>query len=234
MNAKDLSVERMKLVAHRLGRLVDDVVFLGGSITGLLVSDNAAPLARPTKDVDLILEVLSRKDYYELEKHLLQLGFVRPMEKNQPICRWTVNAVLVDIMPIDPRILGFSNRWYPMAFKNSVRCHLDDGIQVRIANGPSFLAMKLEAFLQRGKSDFLGSSDLEDFLYVVDGRAEIIDEILGGDEKIRVYLSAAVQSLLNEDRFRESLAGHLPPDPGSQARLPMLESRLQEIANMGS
>lgn len=35
-----------------------------------------------------------------------------PVPDVTPICRWTYDDEIVDIMPDDPSILGFSNRWY--------------------------------------------------------------------------------------------------------------------------
>lgn len=51
------NIERLCLVASRLGPLREQVVFLGGATTALLVTDPAAPAPRPTKDVDVIIEV---------------------------------------------------------------------------------------------------------------------------------------------------------------------------------
>ena len=59
----DRNIERLCLVARKLGPLRERVVFLGGATTSLLVTDPAAPAPRPTKDVDLIIEVGSRVEY---------------------------------------------------------------------------------------------------------------------------------------------------------------------------
>ena len=47
-------------MANHLGRLKSQVVFLGGAATGLLLTDPAAAPIRPTKDVDVIVQVGSR------------------------------------------------------------------------------------------------------------------------------------------------------------------------------
>jgi len=70
------NIERLCLVARRLGPLRKQVVFLGGATTALLVTDPAAPAPRPTKDVDVIIEVGSRVEYSTtLREKLLDLGF---------------------------------------------------------------------------------------------------------------------------------------------------------------
>jgi hypothetical protein len=65
----------VRRVAESLGDLRDQVVFLGGAATALLITDSAIPDVRATIDVDLIVEMASRGDYYRfldaLPGHLL-------------------------------------------------------------------------------------------------------------------------------------------------------------------
>jgi len=51
------NIERRCLVARKLALLREQVVFLGGATSALLVADPAAPAPRPTKNVDVIIEV---------------------------------------------------------------------------------------------------------------------------------------------------------------------------------
>lgn len=51
------------LTIDKLGELADEMVFLGGCATGLLITDPAAPPIRVTRDVDAIVQVVSRADY---------------------------------------------------------------------------------------------------------------------------------------------------------------------------
>jgi len=46
----------IEAVARALGPLVDEVVFVGGTIPALLITDPAAPRIRPTKDVDFVVD----------------------------------------------------------------------------------------------------------------------------------------------------------------------------------
>ncbi|MFT5350503.1 MAG: hypothetical protein ACI909_001223 [Planctomycetota bacterium] len=55
------NLDIVMLTADKLGRLCDEMVFLGGSTTGLLITDKAAPPVRATKDVD----VTSLADYHK-------------------------------------------------------------------------------------------------------------------------------------------------------------------------
>jgi len=51
------------MVARHLERLETEVVFTGGAIVGLLLTDSAAPDVRPTDDVDVIVGITRYSDY---------------------------------------------------------------------------------------------------------------------------------------------------------------------------
>jgi hypothetical protein len=71
MNANDPNVALLELVAERLGdALREKMVFVGGAVAGLLITDPAMPAIRPTEDVDLIFEALVLADYHRFEKTL--------------------------------------------------------------------------------------------------------------------------------------------------------------------
>jgi predicted nucleotidyltransferase len=80
-------------------------------------------------------------------------------------------------MPLDSRVLGFSNRWYPDALRAAGNVQLRGGLAIRAINAPYFLGTKLEHFADRGKRDYLASHDLEDFIAVVDSRSALMTEI---------------------------------------------------------
>jgi hypothetical protein len=219
-------------VAKRLQDLRDKVVFVGGMIRSVLVTDPGADLGRPTKDVDLILDVHSRAAYFSLAEILRSRGFRESIDEGAPLCRWNVDGITADIMPIDPAILGFSNVWYADALKHSLQFEGEGGA-VRILDAPRFCATKLEAFASRGNRDFY-HRDLEDVVAVVDGRPTLIDEIRSAPSDLRDFLSTVISELLTETAFIESLQGHLPPDDGSQGRLPTLIATLRAIAALAT
>jgi len=71
MSENDPNVQMLDIVAERLGDgLCGRLVFVGGDVAGLLITDPAQPAIRPTEDVDLIAKVLVRTDYYALEEEL--------------------------------------------------------------------------------------------------------------------------------------------------------------------
>jgi predicted nucleotidyltransferase len=232
MVSKSLTnLEKISLVANKLEYLLEKVVFVGGTVVELLVTDPAIRSIRPTVDVDTVLEIPSRSDYYELEEDLRKLGFSQRIGSHDPLCRWYISGITVDIMPDIPEILGFSNVWYKDAFRNSIQVKIDDEITIRVLSPPYFIATKLEAFNGRGNKDYLGSPDIEDIITILDGRESIVKEIRNSTDEVINYISEQLRKLLSDQDFILSIAGHLAPDQASQDRLPLVLERIKKIAN---
>lgn len=60
------NLDILMLTVDQLGPLSDEMVFVGGCTTGLLISDPGAPPVRETRDVDVIVEVSSYAEYNQL------------------------------------------------------------------------------------------------------------------------------------------------------------------------
>jgi hypothetical protein len=233
MNPSDPNVALLEVVAAGLGdALCEDMVFVGGAVAGLLISDQAMPDIRPTFDVDLICNALVREQYYRVEARLRERGFAQDTRTGAPICRWRLGEVAVDVMPPVEEVLGFTNRWYPLALQDAQTLPLPSGRLIKVLTAPLFIATKLEAFDGRGNGDFLASHDLEDLLTVVDGRPELLRECRACPDELRAYLGERFSALLAARAFKDALPGHLPSDVASQERLPALLARLQELASL--
>ncbi|MDB6045992.1 MAG: hypothetical protein JWM63_4543 [Gammaproteobacteria bacterium] len=232
MNTLDPNLPLLESVVNALGPLCSQFVFVGGCVTGLLVTESAAPPVRATRDVDAIVEVLSLAEFHALERQLENGGFRHDRSADAPICRWTVGSALLDVMPTDEGILGFGNRWYGEAVRTAAQTDLPSGRQVRLIAPPAFLGTKLEAFYGRGGGDFLASHDLEDIITVVDGRPELSSEIRMASPPLRGYLVTQIATLLRNADFIEALPAHLPGDGASQSRLPILKERLRRLSDI--
>ena len=227
------NLEILERVVHQLGPLADQMVFLGGCATGLLLTDVAAPPIRATQDVDVITEVASIQDYHRLAGQLRARGFKEDQTPDAPICRWAGSGILLDVMPTNPDILGFGNAWYQPALDHAAIVSLPSGAKIRMVTGPYFLATKLAAFESRGGGDYLASHDLEDVIAVLDGRPEIPDEIAGADQALRNHLSQRFAQLSRDPGFESAVPGHLPADAASQARVPLILARISAIVEQG-
>ena len=110
------NVAMIATVALRLGRqFLNRVVFVGGAILVLLLTDDSVRDIRPTGDVDVIIEAVSYGSYAAIAEELRALGFAEDTSPGAPICRWRVDGIRLDVMPTHAEALGFGNRWYPGA-----------------------------------------------------------------------------------------------------------------------
>ncbi len=232
-NRNDPNIGLLEVVAHRLGdALLQELVFVGGAVAGLLVTDPAMPLIRPTEDVDLIVEVAARPDFHRVEAMLRAQGFAPDLRVNAPICRWCIDTVTVDIMPTLEEILGFANAWYQLAVSSASKATLPSGIDILLVQAPVFIATKLEAFAGRGGGDYLFSHDLGDLISVIDGRDSLLAECQASPSSLRHYLADKFGQFMQDRAFLDALPGHLPSDAASQERLPDLHGKLKQLAHL--
>jgi hypothetical protein len=227
---RDINYQLLVSAARLLKPLLDELAFTGGCVTGLLITDEAAPANRPTMDVDAIAEITSYVEYVRFSERLRGIGFSEDTSEGAPVCRWKNARITLDAMPLDEKALGFSNRWYKGAVLAADRVMLEPSLQIRIVTAPCFVATKLEAYKRRGSGEYFGSHDLEDFISVVDGRPSLADELRVASEDLHAYVAAEVSALLEEPRFIDALPGHLLPDAASQARIGLVLRRLRDIS----
>jgi hypothetical protein len=225
----DLNRALFESVVRLLVPVLDELVFVGGCTTGLFITDPAAGGVRPTKDVDAIVDVTSYAEYTTLSERLRTLGLAEDTTPGAPFCRWRHGQLIVDVMPTDATVLGFSNRWYPTAIETAQTFRIA-GHDVRVVTPPLFIATKLEAFHGRGDDDVVASHDLEDIITVIDGRPEIVGDVAAASDDVRAYIGAEIRELLGNRDFTEALAGFLLPDPASQERRSLLEGRLRSLS----
>lgn len=226
-NVANPNLARLADAAKRLVPLLDQIAFVGGCVTGLLLTDPAAAAVRPTLDIDAIVAIASYAEFTLLENRLRELGFRESPAEGAPICRWLSGDLILDLMPTDPSILGFGNPWYRPALENAQRTRIGE-YEIWLITAPYFLATKLEAFRGRGMNDFR-SHDLEDIVTVIDGRPEIAGEVRLAAADLQKYLSEEFEALLSNRGFIDALPGHLLPDSASQQRLGLVVKRMHEL-----
>lgn len=207
MRADDPNLPYLRQIADALGSLREQVVFVGGAVAGLLVTDPLAENVRATRDVDAVVNA-SRAMFHQIEQAVAQRGFARDVQSDV-ICRWIHkdSGVLFDLMPVQPEVLGFSNRWYPFAVETAQPVELSPGVVIRLVSAVAFVATKLEAFAGRGEGDFLTSHDLEDVLNIVDGREELANEMAAAPEALQQAVSRAFEQLISNPDFANALPG---------------------------
>lgn len=219
MASHEDNVTMISAVASAIGPdLCADFAFVGGCTTGLLLTDSyTRQQVRHTDDVDLIVHVISRADWYSLLEKLRAKGFKEDMHSDAPICAMYLDELRVDFMPDDPQILSFSNVWYKDAYSKAMEYQLKDGLSIRLVRPEYFVATKLEAYLGRGNHDPLGSRDIEDILILIDGRPELSRELLAAPVELRKYVSSQLKSLTRHSMFEYAVSATANEDPDREA-----------------
>lgn len=225
------NIELLLFAVNQLGDLVGDMVFIGGCATGLLITDAAAPPIRVTKDVDAIVQVATKSDYYKLSERLRQQGFREDTSAGAPLCRWITNNVTLDVIPTETDILGFANKWYAAAMESADVISLLGDVDIRMVSAPYFLITKLEAFDGRGNGDYRLSHDVEDMIAVMDGRPELAEEVGQTEPALVDELATRFQELLEDQQFVDSVSGHMPPDEVSQSRVEKVFNTIRKISD---
>jgi hypothetical protein len=155
MSALNDHKQMIAQVVERLGPdLTRDVAFVGGCTTGLFLADAfALEGVRHTDDVDLIVHVVGRGGWHQLQQRLRERGFKDNTDDDAPICAMRCGVLRVDFMPDDADILGFSNRWYKEALESAFDYEISEGMAIRLVAPEYFIATKLEAYRGRGNGD---------------------------------------------------------------------------------
>jgi hypothetical protein len=144
-----VSIDLLERGAAALGPLLGEVVFVGGATVTLWITDPAAPAPRPTKDVDVVVEVVTRAALHDFETRLRARGFAEDTSSTV-ICRWRFHDradedLILDAMPADATLMGFVNRWQGAALAYATERRLPTGVAIRAIPPPYLMAKKLEA-----------------------------------------------------------------------------------------
>lgn len=204
----NFNIEMVQNVAKALGDLKDQVVFVGGASVSLYLDLTVAEEVRPTEDVDVIIEIVSGGEYQELSMKLLKMKFNPDQSIGAPLCRWKYLGMTIDIMPIDEKVLGFSNQFYKKGIKKKMTYKLPDGQSIFVLPLDLFLATKLEAFFNRGLNDPRMSSDLEDLVALLLD-AKDFNSILTSQNEIS-YIRESFKRIFNDRDCLEAIEGFAP------------------------
>lgn len=211
MKTQHPNILNMIAVNNALKPLGRDVVFVGGATTLLYADDPSLGEARPTDDVDCVIEVASKIEYHRVEERLREIGFKNSQMPGNPICRWKLGKLIVDIMPTTGDTFGFANRWYEPGFANRIKVKIY-GTEETVYIFPAvyFLASKVEALVSRGLKDLLMSQDFQDIAFLIVRRESLLAEVQKSDSNLKDYFREKIPLLINNEQFEQALAGEFP------------------------
>lgn len=220
-------IDLLNAAAKLLEDLCDEVVFLGGAVVGLLITEEGGSAPRVTKDVDVAIEVgTSMLDLHALDRRLLDRGFRNDVEG--PTCRYLHGANVIDVIPVTPELRGV-NPWYPLALVTSWPHTLANGMTIKVIEPACFLGTKMSAFRSPSRehaNDIFLSRDFEDMVRLIDGRATIKAEVARADPALRDYLRREFSTVLASTYLEESLQNAVEP-----GRERLVLERLRAIAD---
>lgn len=221
-------------IARRLEPLLPELVFVGGVTTELFFTSPSASEVRITRDADVICEVTGRVEYHRLGEALRELGFQEDTSPGAPLCRWTSEDGILDVMPVDEDILGFTNPWYERALATSRWIDVSESLRVRIVSPPMFVATKLAAFEGRGEDDVLESHDIEDIVVVIAYRDELVHEVEDEPEGSRRWIRQRIKRhLIDHPDAEYAITGGLPGARVVPGLVPRVLARVQALAAVG-
>jgi len=222
-------MQQIELLADKLGDLCEEVVVVGACSPALILDIRTAPDLRPTGDVDIMVQADNYGRYFSFVERIKKKGFVE--RQGDPIGRYVSGELIVDVMPTEADVLGFTNRWYKKAFANAVYQKLPSGKSIKTVTPVYFVATKFEAFRGRGKGDVMASPDLEDIITILVEVPTLEEELKQADKDVQRYISDQFKKLVSNKNYPHFLSAHLRGDEASQAFLPELRRLIERIAN---
>ena len=226
------SLKSLQIVADLFSRLNMPYAFLGGAVMPFLLDHPEKHELRETKDVDLTVQVATIIEVYRLEKQLRQLGFRHDTREDAPICRWIVKGAVVDIMPVETSVFGFSSTWFQAALESASEKTIGSDLIAPIVSPVCFLATKLDAFRDRGLKDLWVSKDLEDILTLVEGCDGLTDMIANSPPDIGNYIITQIAEHISNEDVAYTIEYSFRTDSESVHRLALVQDRLAKIASM--
>lgn len=226
----DHNYELIEFVADGLGEaFLEEVAFVGGCMTAMLVTD-AAVLddIRFTEDVDLVIELAGISAWHHLTERLAAKNF-KITGEDEVNCRFRFNDVVVDVMPSDPAVLGYANRWFVEGLAKADKFTLPSGTVIQIFKPAYFLATKLEAFSGRGAGDPY-HKDVEDMIILIDGRPELLEEVRQADFELKQFIINGICELIELGGIEYVIesSGSVQANPG---RGRVIHMRMKELAS---
>ena len=218
----------LERTAMALEEINNEVVYVGGAVTGLYVNDPAAEPPRPTRDIDITIQVSSYAQMDRLREKLAEKR-IFPASGEKVLFRYVFEDILIDFIPWEETPLGPANRWLKKGFEWAYPVSVGKK-EIKILPAPYFLASKWEAFRHRG-DDPRTSPDLEDILYVIDHRPGLPDDINLSEEDVKNFLAEMGRELLSHEYRDEIIECHLDPFHSADRKKYVLDV-LQKISDL--
>ena len=224
-----INIKVIEKVANALGDLNEDVIYVGGAIVSFYITDMGADQPRPTKDIDISVQISTYSEMDRLREQLATKG-IFPASDQNVIYRYQFEDILIDFIPFEETLLGPTNSWLKPGFPFAYKVQAGEK-RIKILPVSYFLATKFEAFKSRGKNDPFMSHDFEDIIYVLDNNIEVVEIIKSADENLIQFMKEMADFILNHRSKNDVISGHINPFTNAE-RTPMVIEKLKQIQSI--
>ncbi len=223
-----INLKVVEKVALKLGELNEQVIYVGGAVVSLYVTDEGAEQPRPTKDIDISVQIST---YSEMDKlrELLASKKIYPAPTETVMYRYSYEDILIDFIPYEETPLGPTNSWLKPGFKKAYSIPIGDA-EIKILPVSLFLATKWEAFKNRG-SDPRMSHDFEDLIYIIDNNLNLVEDVLKANKEVQDFLKEMSSEILNHSSRNEIIECHINPFT-MEARRQLIINKLEKILEL--
>ena len=194
-------------IALALGDLNEKSFFVGGAIVSFYIDDPSADDVRPTKDIDISMEIASLGELEQIREELIRKGFYQSSE-DSVICRFRYEDIKVDVMSTKAVGWAPANPWFEPGYQHLISFTIDD-VEIKCLSLPYYLATKFTAFYNRGISDPRTSHDFEDIVYILNYTTDWATQIITSDDKVKQYLTKCFSDILMDSTKQEAILGNL-------------------------
>lgn len=212
---QSINLKVVEKVANSLGELNDEVIYVGGAVVSLYITDEAAEQPRPTKDIDISVQISTYGQMDELREKLATKK-IFPAQSEKVMYRYTYEDILIDFIPYEKTVLGPTNSWLKPGFKKAYTVKIGDSL-IRILPVSLFLATKWEAFKNRA-GDPRMSHDFEDIIYILDNNQNVVDDIKNANQDVQVFLKKMSHEILDHGSRNEIIECHINPFTANSRR----------------
>ena len=218
-----------KKIAQSLGDLNKNVVYVGGAVVSLYIDDPSAEDVRPTKDIDISMEIANLSELEKIREELIQKGFYQTSEDNV-VCRFRYEDIKVDVMATKAVGWAPANPWFEPGYKYIVHFMVDE-LEIKCLSLPYFLATKFTAFYDRGAKDPRTSHDFEDIVYLLNYTANLVEQVLTAPDDVKKYLINCFSDVLSDRIKQEAILGNLFYED-QERRYQKIIEKINQILNL--
>lgn len=208
LSGQAINLKILEKVASALGELNTNMLYVGGAVMSLYVTDEGAEQPRPTNDIDISVQISSYSQMENLRQQLVARR-IYPAPTSSVMYRYTYEDILIDFIPDEETPLGPTNSWLKPGFKNAYRVKIGK-TEINIMPVSLFIATKWEAFKSRGR-DPRTSHDFEDIIYTIDNNLNLVDDVKKAEIEVQHFLKKMSEEILFHPSSNEIIECHLDP-----------------------